>query len=162
MYEESFRMPLLMRYPGNIPAGKVTDALSQNIDFAETLLDYAGVEAPEEMQGTSLLPVIEGDVPDDWRKALYYHYYEHPAFHMVKRHYGIRTGRYKLIHFYNDIDTWELYDLLEDPMEMINLIDDPDYDEIKASLHMQLEELMDYYKEPPIEEWRNEVIRAGR
>jgi uncharacterized sulfatase len=162
MYEESFRMPLLMRYPGHIQAGKATDALSQNIDFAETLLDFAGVEIPPDMQGNSLMPVIEGEIPENWRTALYYHYYEYPAFHMVKRHYGIATGRYKLIHFYNDIDAWELYDLQADPMEMNNLIDDPDYDEVEASLHKQLHALMEYYEVPPIAQWRNEVIRAGR
>ena len=162
MYEESYRMPLMMRYPARIPAGKVTDALTQNIDFAETFLDYAGIEIPEDMQGVSLVPVIEGDIPENWRDALYYHYYEYPAFHMVKRHYGISTDRYKLIHFYYDIDTWELYDLEKDPHEMNNLIDDPAYDGIEDSLRVRLRELMDYYKEPPIEEWRNEDIRAGR
>jgi len=162
MYEESFRMPLMMMYPGLIPGGKVSAALSQNIDFASTILDYAQVSQPADLQGISLRPVIEGEIPGDWRKELYYHYYEYPAFHMVKRHYGIRTDRYKLIHFYNDIDVWELYDLHTDPHEMKNLINDPSYDPVEIQLRKKLKELMELYQEPPIEEWRNEKIRAGR
>lgn len=162
IYEESFRMPLLMKYPGVIPEGKVTRALCQNLDFASTFLDYAGVNIPDDLQGVSLRPVIEGEVPDDWRDALYYHYYEYPAFHMVKRHYGIRTSRYKLIHFYYDIDTWELYDLQMDPHEINNLINEPEYDEVEEKLRLRLRELMDFYREPPIDEWRDEKINAGR
>lgn len=162
MYEESFRMPFLIRYPGVIEAGTVSDALTQNIDFAETFLDFAGVPIPNDMQGMSMKPIMVSGTPDDWRTALYYHYYEYPAFHMVKRHYGIRTDRYKLIHFYNDIDTWELFDLEKDPNEMNNLIDDPGYDQIEEQLRKQLDELMVKYKEPPISEWKDEVIRAGR
>ena len=112
MYEECQRMPLLVRYPKAIKAGTVSGALCMNVDFAPTFLDYAGVEIPSDIQGVSLRPVIENDgaTPTDWRKAVYYHYYEYPAEHSVKRHYGIRTKDFKLIHFYNDIDCWELYD----------------------------------------------------
>ena len=108
------------------------------------------------MQGISLIPVLKGEEPEEWRKSLYYHYYEFPSIHMAKRHYGIRTERYKLIHFYNDIDEWELYDLENDPSEMHNLIDHPDYQGILNDLHRQLDSLMILYDEPPIEAWRDE------
>ena len=116
MYEESFRTPLLMRLPG----GKKGDIpqLVQNIDYAPTFLELAGVPIPADIQGESLLPLLKGERPENWRNSLYYHYYEYPAEHSVKRHYGVRDDRYKLIHFYNDIDVWELYDLQEDPHEM--------------------------------------------
>ena len=109
MYEESFRTPLLMRLPG----GKKGDIpqLVQNIDYAPTFLELAGVPIPADIQGESLLPLLKGERPENWRNSLYYHYYEYPAEHSVKRHYGVRDDRYKLIHFYNDIDVWELYDL---------------------------------------------------
>lgn len=119
MYEESFRTPLLMR----LPEGKkgTVDALVQNIDYAPTFLALAGVDVPDDIQGVSLLSLLRGEEQDLNRGALYYHFYEYPAEHAVKRHYGIRTPRYKLIHFYNDIDEWELYDLQNDPHEMNNI-----------------------------------------
>ncbi len=156
MYEESFQTPLLVKYPVIIPAGTTTDKFAQNIDFAPTFLELANVEIPKDMQGVSLVPVLKGEEPEEWRTSLYYHYYEFPSIHMAKRHYGIRTERYKLIHFYNDIDEWELYDLRNDPSEMHNLIDHPDYQEIKNDLHRQLDSLMMLYDEPPIEAWRDE------
>ncbi len=156
MYEESFRTPLLVKYPAIISPGTTTDKFAQNIDFAPTFLELANLEVPEDMQGISLIPVLKGEEPEEWRKSLYYHYYEFPSIHMAKRHYGIRTERYKLIHFYNDIDEWELYDLENDPSEMHNLIDHPDYQDIKADLHHQLDSLMILYDEPPIEAWRDE------
>ena len=119
--------------------------LVQNIDLAPTILDLAGVGIPEDMQGLSLKPLMIGDPPGDWRKALYYHYYEYPNEHMVKRHYGIRTGRYKLIHFYYDIDTWEFFDLEKDPQEMHNLIGDPEYTVFIDSLKKELYALKEYY-----------------
>ncbi|MPN01084.1 hypothetical protein SDC9_148284 [bioreactor metagenome] len=123
MYEECQRMPLLIRYPKLIQPGSKSDALCMNVDFAPTLLDMAGVKVPGDMQGKSLLSVLKnkGEIPENWRKAVYYHYYEYPAEHSVKRHYGIRTRDYKLIHFYNDIDEWEMYDLQKDPLEMNNI-----------------------------------------
>lgn len=134
MYEESFRTPLLMR----LPSGKRGDIeqMVQNIDYAPTFLELARAETPEDIQGVSLLPLLKGEEPADWRTSLYYHYYEFPAEHAVKRHYGIRTERYKLIHFYNDIDEWELYDLHEDPMEMHNIYDEslPIADSLKKEL----------------------------
>lgn len=141
MYEESFRTPLLMRFPGG-RHGEI-DLMVQNIDYAPTFLELAGVDIPEDIQGVSLLPLLKGEEPSDWRTSLYYHYYEYPAEHAVKRHYGIRTERYKLIHFYNDIDEWELYDLQNDPAEMNNI-----YDEnlpIVDSLKKELKELRKFY-----------------
>ncbi len=120
MYEQSLHTPLLMRTPkGYKQRGEISE-LVQNIDYAPTFLDIAGVEIPDEMQGVSLKPILGGD-NCQWRNAIYYHYYEYPNEHAVKRHYGIRTDRYKLIHFYYDIDEWELYDLKNDPEEMHNI-----------------------------------------
>ncbi len=150
MYEESYRMPFLIQYPGAIPAGSETDALAMNIDFAPTFLDYAGVNIPGDMQGRSLRPILEnGETPDDWRNATYYHYYEYPAVHMVKRHYGVRTDRYKLIHFYYDIDAWELFDLEEDPNELNSVYEDPAYAEIRDSLTDLLQALQEQYGDDP-------------
>ena len=118
-----------------------------NIDLAETFLDMAGVEVPSDMQGRSIVPVLKGNTPSDWRKEHYYHYYEYPGSHMVKRHYGISTERYKLIHFYFDIDEWELFDLKSDPMEMKNVYNDPGYSTVKADLQKQLSALMKKYKD---------------
>ena len=101
----------------------------------------AGSVVPKEMQGRSLLPVLEGKTPADWRQAHYYHYYEHPSEHNVMRHYGITTKRYKLIHFYYDIDEWEMYDLEKDPHEMNNIYDDQSYAGVRKDLHKQLDEL---------------------
>ncbi|MCK4753726.1 MAG: DUF4976 domain-containing protein [Calditrichia bacterium] len=148
MYEESAGIPLLIRYPAEIPAGLSSDALVLNLDFPSTLLDFAGENIPEDLQGLSLSPLFRGETPDYWRKAIYYHYYEYPhGWHDVKRHYGIRTDRYKLIHFYNDIDTWELYDLYSDPREMNNVYNNPDYKEVTKKLKEQLKELQSQYKD---------------
>jgi len=149
MYEECLRTPLLIRYPKGIKKGLVSDALAMNVDFAPTLLDYAGVAIPDDMQGVSLKPVIDngGKAIPDWRDAVYYHYYEYPSWHMVKRHYGIRTDRYKLIHFYNDIDEWELYDLQKDPKEMRNVYRDAAYADVVQMMHTKLKNLQQQYKD---------------
>ena len=146
MYEECQRMPLIVRYPKAIKAGSVSSALCMNVDFAPTFLDFAGVEIPSDIQGESLKRVLEngGKTPEDWRKAVYYHYYEYPAEHSVKRHYGIRTNDFKLIHFYNDIDQWEMYDLKKDPKEMSNVFDSEEYASTRESL---LELLRDVQKQ---------------
>lgn len=147
MYEESLKMPLLMKYPKVIKAGTKVEALTQNLDFAETFLDFAGVEIPEDMQGKSFRPLLEETMEDaDFRDAIYYHYYDYPAFHMVKRMYGVRTDRYKLIHVYDDIDQWELYDLEKDPNEIQNLIDNPEYDDIEKDLRNRLKKLQKEYE----------------
>jgi len=144
MYEESFRTPILMRYPKEIQPGTVIDQLIQNLDFAPTFLDYAGITIPEDMQGESFRRILNGE-RSEWRDAIYYTYYEYPSVHMVKRHYGVRTDRYKLMHFYYDIDEWEMYDLEKDPQEMNNVYDDPEYAEIRVMLHQRLTELREYY-----------------
>ncbi len=145
MYEESLRMPLLVRYPREVRAGSVNDDIVLNLDFGETFLDYAGVPAPADMQGRSLRPVLRGRTPDDWRTSMYYHYYEYPAVHSVKRHYGVRTQRYKLIHFYHDIDEWELYDLRNDPDELRNVYGDPKYADVVKELTAELKRLRTQY-----------------
>ena len=121
MYETSMSTPLVMHLPKEFTRKGDITQMVQNIDYAPTFLELAGVEVPSDIQGVSLVPLLKGENPADWRKSLYYHYYEYPAEHMVKRHYGVRTDRYKLIHFYNDIDDWELYDLKNDPNEMHDL-----------------------------------------
>ncbi|WP_199270203.1 sulfatase [Algibacter sp. L3A6] len=140
MYEESFRTPILMKYPKEIKAGTVIDELVQNIDFAPTFLDYAGAEIDESIQGESLRKLVNGEA-SEWRDAIYYTFYEYPAEHKVKRHYGVRTDRYKLIHFYYDIDKWELYDLEKDPTEMHNAYNDVEYTSVKEDMHKQLEKM---------------------
>jgi arylsulfatase A-like enzyme len=147
MYEESQQMPLLVRYPREIRAGSVNDDLVLNLDFAETFLDYAGVPAPADMQGVSLRPLLQDRTPPQWRTSVYYHYYEYPAVHSVKRHYGVRTRRYKLIHFYHDIDEWELYDLKHDPDEMHNVYGDPSYAPVVRELKEELQRLRTQYQD---------------
>ena len=148
MYEESMRTPLIMRLPdGFSRRGDITE-LVQNIDYAPTFLELAGAAVPDDIQGLSLVPLLKGEHPDDWRTALYYHFYEYPAEHMVKRHYGIRTDRYKLIHFYNDIDEWELYDMQNDPHELDNLYGREGYDELTAELKSRLLSLQEQYGDP--------------
>jgi arylsulfatase A-like enzyme len=145
MYEESFRTPLIIRAPGRSANGHKERRLVQNIDFAPTFLDYAQVPVPPDMQGLSMRPILDEEALVSWRNSLYYHYYEFPNEHRVKRHYGIRTERFKLIHFYNDIDQWELYDLTEDPQEMHNLYGQPAWHLIADSLKVQLTRLQVAY-----------------
>ncbi len=134
MYEESFRMPFLMRWPGHIEPGTVNTDLLMNVDFAPTLLAAAGVSIPADIQGQSFANGSPG------RKAVYYHYYEFPFWHRVQPHYGIRTDRYKLIHFYYSMDEWELFDLKNDPNELKNLIQDPAYEEVLKKMKIELKE----------------------
>jgi len=147
MYEHSLRMPLVVRYPAEIKPRSVNKDLVQNLDFGPTFLDLAGIPTPPDMQGRSFRKILQGNTPSDWRKAIYYHYYEYPAVHSVKRHYGIRTRRYKLIHFYYDIDAWELYDLKNDPQEMNNLYGKPVYAKIIKRLKNKLKKLRKKYGE---------------
>lgn len=178
MYKESLRTPLLISWPGVVKPATVNNNLVSNLDFAETLIDIAGAKIPEEMQGRSMVPILNGENPSDWRKAHYYHYYEHPSEHNVMRHYGITTDKYKLIHFYYDIDVWELYDLEKDPAELKNVYNVPAYSKIRESLHQQLEELRIKYhdndalnqhfigeckekvqKNPGIEYWKESTVK---
>lgn len=146
MYEESFKMPLLMQLPGVIEPGSTIKAMTQNLDFAPTFLDLAGgAQFASEMQGESFKKLLDG-TEDDFKDAIYYHYYDFPAFHMVKRQYGVRTKRYKLIHFYDDIDTWEFYDLEKDPHEMHNAINDPEYADEIDMMHKKLDSLQKHYQ----------------
>lgn len=148
MYEESMRTPLVMHLPASYDKRGDIPQLVQNIDYAPTFLDLAGIEIPGDIQGVSLLPLLKGDDTKDWRASLYYHYYEYPAEHAVKRHFGIRTERYKLIRFYNDINVWELYDLETDPMEMNNLYGEKGYEDITTSLKTELARLQAVYDDP--------------
>lgn len=145
MYEESLRMPLMVRWPGVTKPGSRSTDLVQNLDFAETFLDIAGAEIPEDMQGRSLVPLLKGEVPEDWRKSIYYHYYEFPAVHMVQRHYGVRTKTHKLIHYYL-IDEWELFDLEKDPDELKSVYDDPKNAELVKELKGEIKRLRKKYK----------------
>ena len=147
MYEESLRTPLLVRWPGVVAPGSVNEDLVQNLDFAETLLDIAGVPIPTAMQGRSLLPLLRGRTPPDWRDAIYYQYFEYPGWHMVRRHYGVRTRQYKLIHYY-EIGEWELFDLERDPRELKSVRDDPAYADVVARLERRLRELRQQYLVP--------------
>ncbi len=154
MYEESFSTPLVMRLPEGLKARGDIKQLVQNIDYAPTFLDIAGAEIPEDIQGVSLLPLLKGEQPKDWRKSLYYHFYEYPAEHMVKRHYGVRTADgWKLIHFYRDIDEWELYNLNEDPKEMNNLYGKPGTEKITKKLRKELKKLQLQYDDPILKEF---------
>ena len=147
MFEQSYRTPLLIQWPGITKSGSVNYDMVSNIDFAETFLEMAGIKVPADMQGRSMVPVLQGKTPADWRKEHYYHYYEYPGSHMVKRHYGISTERYKLIHYYYDIDEWELFDIQSDPQEMRNVYNDPAYTSVKADLHERLTKIMAKYKD---------------
>ena len=147
MFEESYRTPLLIQWPEVVKPGSINNDMVSNIDLAETFLDMAGVEIPADMQGRSMVPVLKGNTPSDWRKEHYYHYYEFPGYHSVKRHYGMSTERYKLMHYYYDIDEWEMYDIQADPQELKNIYDDPAYASVKKELHGRLENLMKKYED---------------
>jgi len=155
IYEESLRMPFMVKYPKVVQPGSVNEDIITNIDFAPTLLDLAGIDTDHAMQGDSFKPILEGKTPADWQEAMYYHYYEFPYWHHVQPHYGIRTQKYTLAHFYYNIDVWELYDLEKDPHEMNNVIDDPQYASVVANLKEQLKGLMAKYEDDrPLAEYR--------
>ncbi|MDP3436065.1 MAG: sulfatase [Bacteroidales bacterium] len=151
MYEESLRTPLVVQLPtgrGDFSKRGDVDLFVQNIDYAPTILELAGVEVPGDIQGESFVPLLRGEKPRDWRKSIYYHYFEYPAEHAVRRHYGVRDSRYKLIKFYgHDIDAWELYDLKEDPKELNNVFDNPGYKNVTKSLLRELKRLMKKYED---------------
>ncbi len=143
-YEESLRMPFLVRYPGEIPAGSSSEKMVLNVDFAPLFLDYAGVPAPAAMQGRSFRSVLRGQQPPGWRDSMYYRYFMHIETHNTTAHYGVRTERYKLIYYYEPEPgplEWELFDLREDPYEVRNVYDDPAYREIRRELEAELRRL---------------------
>ncbi len=146
MYEESMRMPLLVRWPGVARAGHRCEELVQNIDFAPTLLDAAGVAVPADMHGVSALPLLRGESPEDWRQSVYYRYYEGQAEHNVGRHEGVRTTTHKLI-WYSDPENayWELFDLVADPDELRNVYGDSRYAEVVEELTAELARLKEQY-----------------
>ncbi|MEP2508885.1 MAG: sulfatase [Reichenbachiella sp.] len=147
IYDESFKTPLMIRWPNQITPGMTNDEMVQNLDFAQTFLEAARINAPEDMQGESLMPLLKNDRASWNRDAVYYHYYEYPAVHMVKRHYGIVTKEFKLVHFYYDVDEWELYDRLNDPQEMKNVYEKAEYAGVVKELKTQLAELRVKYKD---------------
>ncbi|MEM9352669.1 MAG: sulfatase [Planctomycetota bacterium] len=139
MYEESLRTPCIVRWPGVAAPGSYSEDIVSPLDFAATFLEAAGVEKPSDLQGRSLLPILQGATPEDWRRSFYYHYYEYPGWHSVRRHYGVTDGRFKLIHFYEpDLDYWELYDLHNDRDEVQNVADNPAYVEVRRRLEQEL------------------------
>ena len=145
VYDESFKTPLLVAWPGKIAPKSTSTTMVQNLDYAQTFLEAAGIPAPADMQGESLLPLLTGNSKSWTRDAVYYHYYEYPAVHMVKRHYAIVTEQYKLVHYYYDVDEWELIDRIKDPQELRNVYDDPSYAPVVAELHRKLEALRKQY-----------------
>jgi len=146
MYEQSYATPLVMRLPKGLTARGDISEMVQNIDYAPTFLDLAGAKIPSDIQGVSLLPLLKGKHPKTWRQSLYYHYYEYPAEHSVKRHYGVSTADgWKLIHFYNDINQWELYNLNTDPDELHNLYGQPTYKKKTQQLMRELIKLQKQY-----------------
>lgn len=147
MYEESLKMPFIVKWPGVTAPGSRNTHLIQNLDYAETFLELAGAPIPDDMQGLSLVPLLQGKSPANWRRGIYYHYYEYPSYHMVPRHYGIRTERHKLMHFYQFGDEWELYDLQTDPDELLNLYGQPEQAQLTARLKQQLAALQQYYED---------------
>jgi arylsulfatase A-like enzyme len=146
MYEPSLHMPFIVRWPGVVAPGSTNTDLVQNIDYAETLLEIAGVEIPSDMQGRSLVPLLQGKRPDDWRNAIYYHYYEYGDPHYVEPHYGVRDQRYKLIYYYQ-INEWELFDLQQDPNELKSVYDDVSYATVRANLNNELNQLRVQYSD---------------
>jgi arylsulfatase A-like enzyme len=149
MYEESFRTPMVMRYPGLIKPGTVNKNFVMNLDIAPTVLQAAGVAAPKDMQGQSFLPLLANKKAKG-REAMYYHYYENGE-HSVSPHFGIRNKRYKLIRFYERVNGWELYDLKKDKNETNNVYGKKGYEKITAMLRKQLDDLVKQYEDEDAE-----------
>jgi arylsulfatase A-like enzyme len=160
MYEESLRMPFLVRWPGVTKPGSENKDLVQNLDFAQTFLEAAGLKAPDDMQGRSLVPLLKGETPKDWRTSIYYQYFEYPAVHMVQKHYGVRTATHKLIHYY-PIGEWELFDLVNDPGERKSVYADPKYAETVKTLKAELERLRKHYKADTFKEPEDKPAKKG-
>ncbi len=162
IYEESLRMPFIVRWPKEIEAGSVDKHLVQNLDYAPTLLDLAGAEIPEAMQGSSLVPLLKGKSPSDWRDAVYYHYYEGVAGpHDVRRHYGLRTKRYTLAHYYKD-GVWELFDLKKDPEQLKSVYGKSEYAAVQRRLKRKLTELQERYGDDNPQEPVSAIVARQR
>jgi arylsulfatase A-like enzyme len=144
MYEESLQMPFVARWPGRIEPGTRVPQMIQNIDYAPTFIDMAGEVVPSDIQGESLLGLMAGEAQADWRDSIYYHYYEYPEPHRVAPHYGVRTERHKLVHYY-ETEEWELFDLVDDPQEMRSVYDEPERAELVATLKAELCRLRQHY-----------------
>lgn len=142
IYEETIKMPFIVRYPKLVKASSVNNDIVRNVDFAPTLLDLANIKTTEKLQGVSFKPLLLNKTPKNWKQSAYYHYYEFPYWHHVQPHFGIRTQKFTLAHFYYNIDVWEFYDLEKDPMQMNNAINDPKYAKTIADLKIELEGLM--------------------
>jgi arylsulfatase A-like enzyme len=164
IFEESLRTPLLVRWPGVTKPGSVNRDIVTLLDFAGTFLDIVGVKPPADMQGRSLVPLCRGQTPADWRKSLYYHYYEYPVPHRVRPHYGVVTERYKLVHYYKpDVDDWELLDRQKDPLEVKNYYGDPAYAQVVKELHATLKRLREEFKDtgdPPRAAYGNRPFKS--
>jgi arylsulfatase A-like enzyme len=165
IFEESARTPLLVRWPGVTKPGSVNQDLTSIVDFAQTFLEAANISAPEEMQGHSLVPLLKGETPTDWRKSFYYHYYEYPTPHRVRPHYGVITDRFKLVRFDRpDLDVWELFDREKDPLEVRNVYGDPAYAKNITELKAELSRLRTELKVPdeaPKEAYGNLYAQPG-
>ena len=145
MYDESLKMPLIVKWPGVTKPGSRSKLMVQNLDYAETFLEAASSKIPADMQGASLVPLLKGETPSDWRKSIYYHYYEYPSVHQVPRHYGIRTETHKLMKFYQFGEEWEMYDLVNDPDELTNIYGKAGTEKLEADLKAQLDGLRKGY-----------------
>ncbi|MGL6096261.1 MAG: sulfatase family protein [Fimbriiglobus sp.] len=149
IYEESLRTPCLVRWPGVTKPGTATADIVSNLDFAPTLLEAAGVPVPANVQGRSLVPILKGQTPADWRKSFYYHYYEFPGPHDVRKHYGVVTDRHKLVRFYDPaVDSWELFDRKSDPKELTSVYGKPEYAAVQKELEAELARLRAELKVP--------------
>lgn len=137
MYEASLKMPFIARWPAGIKEGSTQNGMAINVDFAPTFMDLAGLKVPDDMQGRSLVPLLKGETPADWRTSMYYRYYHDPGDHNTRQHYGVRTLTHKLIYFWKK-DQWELYDLAKDPNELNNIYNDPAQKETVAKLKEEL------------------------
>lgn len=149
IYEESVTTPMIIRWPGVAKAGIRNSALVSVIDLPETFLEAAGLPVPDDMQGRSLFPLLKGNTPEDWRTSFYYHYYEFPGAHSVRKHYGVVTDRYKLFHFYEpEMNYWTLIDRKNDPHELTNVYNEAEYAQVRTDLHEELKRLRSELKVP--------------
>jgi len=163
IFEESLRTPLLVRWPSVTKPGTTNANLVSNIDFAATFLEAAGVESPKDMHGRSLVPILKGQTPADWRASFYYHYYEYPGPHSVRRHYGVVTDRYKLVRFYEPgVDYWELFDLKTDPKELTSVYGKAEYADVQKELEKELTRLRTELKVPDPDPAETEIKPAAK